>query len=164
MSSLGTKPKTKLSTTALRTFRRFLRPFSQPFKGCCCGVLRVSASLPPISVAILRSFRPSNRAPRINLFSVRALRARCQFGRSRKHDVGHVGDDVPDAGAIGDWLLPGNLRVSNLAWKVQVSHQPPEVGRLRSFFGSVPLPPVCCGTAWDADFRVHKIVIRFWCL
>ena len=36
------------------------------------------------------------------LCSTRAVRTRCQFGRSRKHDVGHVGGDVTDAGAIGD--------------------------------------------------------------
>ena len=44
--------------------------------------------------------------------------------------------------------------------RIWVSHQPPKVGQLRSFFGSVPLPPVWCGPAWDANFRVHKIVIR----
>ena len=40
----------------------------------------------------------------------------------------------------------------------------PKVGQLRSFLRTVPLSPVWCGLAWDADFRVHKIVIRFWCL
>ena len=73
-------------------------------------------------------------------------------------------ESIPDADAIGDWRLSCNHRVSNLASKVRVSHQPPEVGRLRSFFGSFPLPSVWCGSAWDADFRVYTIVIRFWCL
>ena len=37
------------------------------------------------------------------LSSARALEVRCQFGRSGKHDVGYIGGDVTDAGAIGDW-------------------------------------------------------------
>ena len=48
--------------------------------------------------------------------------------------------------------------------KAWVSHQPLELGRLWNFLSTVPLPPVWCGPAWDADFRVHEIVIRFWCL
>ena len=47
------------------------------------------------------SFHTGPRAP--TLRSAWALRARYQFGRSGKHDVGHVGGDVADAGAIGDW-------------------------------------------------------------
>ena len=88
-----------------------------------------------------------------------ALRARYQFGRSGKHDIGHIGDDVTDAGAIGGCWKCVNHRVRNLASKVRVSHQPPKVGQLRSFRGSVPLPPVWCGPAWAADFRVHETVI-----
>ena len=43
------------------------------------------------------------------------------------------------------------------------------INRLRSavfggFFGTVPLHPEWCGPAWDADGRVHEIMIRFWCL
>ena len=98
------------------------------------------------------------------LCSVRALRARYQFGRSGKHDVRYDGGDVNDAGAIEDWWECGNYRVRNLALKVRVSHQPPTVGQLRSFLDTVPLPPVWCGPAWDTDFRVHEIVIQFWCL
>ena len=37
------------------------------------------------------------------LCSTRALRARYHFGRNGKHGVGHVGGDVNDASAIGDW-------------------------------------------------------------
>ena len=81
-----------------------------------------------------------------------------------KHDVGHVGGDVSDARAIGDWWQCGNHPVRNLASKVRVSHQPPEVGRLRCFLGTVPLPPVQCGPAWDMNFRVYKVVVQFSCL
>ena len=37
-------PRKKLSTAALRTFRRFFQPSSRPFEDCCCEVLRVRAS------------------------------------------------------------------------------------------------------------------------
>ena len=40
----------------------------------------------------------------LTLCSVRALRARCQFGRSGKHALGHVAGDVINAGATGDLL------------------------------------------------------------
>ena len=80
----------------------FFQPSPRPFEGCCYGVLRVSVSSPPLPVAILRSSQPPHRAPAPTLCSARALRARYQFGRSGKHDVGHVGGDVTDAGAIGD--------------------------------------------------------------
>ena len=49
------------------------------------------------------SFHTGPRAP--TLCSVWALRARYQFGRSGKHDVGHVGGDVTDAGAIGLYIV-----------------------------------------------------------
>ena len=41
--------------------------------------------------------------------------------------------------------------------KVRVSRQPPEVSRFRSFLGTVPLPPVCCGPAWDAYFAYTRL-------
>ena len=43
------------------------------------------------------------------------------------------------------------------------SGQPSTAGGRPSseFLGTVPLPPVWCGPAWDADVRVHEIVIRF---
>ena len=44
----------------------FFQPFSRPFEGCCCGVLRVGASSPPLSVAMLRSSQLPHRAARIN--------------------------------------------------------------------------------------------------
>ena len=47
------------------------------------------------------------------------------------------------------------------ASKVRISYQSPEVGRLRSFLGTVPLSPVWCGPAWHANSRVYEIVIRF---
>ena len=31
-------------------------------------------------------------------------------------------------------------------------------------FGTVSLPPIWCGPAWDADFCVHEIMTQFWCL
>ena len=37
------------------------------------------------------------------LSSAQALGAWYRFGRSGKHDVGHVGGDATDAGAIGNW-------------------------------------------------------------
>ena len=37
------------------------------------------------------------------LYSARALRARYQFGRKGKHDVGRVGGDVTGAGVIEDF-------------------------------------------------------------
>ena len=162
--NLRTKSQKKLSTAALRTFRRFFQPSSRPFEGCCCGALRVDVSSPDLSVVMLRSSQLPHRAPRTNPVLRAALRARYQFGHSEKHDVGHVGGDVTDAGAIGDWWYCVNHRVRSLASKVRVSHQLPKVGQLRSFLGTVPLPPVWCGPASDADFRVHEIVIRFWCL
>ena len=44
----------------------FFQPSSQPFEGCCCGVLRVGASSPPLSVAVLRSSQLPQRVPRTN--------------------------------------------------------------------------------------------------
>ena len=44
----------------------FFQPSSRPFEGCCCGVLRVGASLPPLSVAMLRLFQVPHRALRTN--------------------------------------------------------------------------------------------------
>ena len=45
---------------------------------------------------------------------------------------------------------------------LNASHQPPEVGRLRSFFCAAPLFPTWCRPSWDADFRVYDIMIRIW--
>ena len=42
------------------------QPSSQPFEGCCCGVLFVGASSHPLSVAMLRSFQLPHRAPPTN--------------------------------------------------------------------------------------------------
>ena len=44
----------------------FFQPSSRPFEGCCCGVLRVGASLPPLSVAMLRLFQALHQALRTN--------------------------------------------------------------------------------------------------
>ena len=60
--------------------------FSPPFFVLCCGYL----SLHTMTRALTRCSAP-------------ALRARCQFSHSGKHDVGHVGGNVTDAGAIGGW-------------------------------------------------------------
>ena len=54
-----------------------------------------------LSYCVHLRFHIGPRAP--TLFTARALRARYQFDRSGKHDVGHVGGDITDAGAIGDW-------------------------------------------------------------
>ena len=117
-------------------------------------------SLLPCCVQL--SFHTGPRAP--TLCFAWALKARYQFGRSGKHDVGHVGGDVTDAGAIGEWRLCANHRVRNLASNVRVSHQPSQVGQLRSFLGTVSCPPVWYGPEWDTDFRVYEIVIQLWCL
>ena len=42
----------------------FFQPSSRPFEGCCFGVLRLGASSPPLSVAMLRSFQLPHWAPR----------------------------------------------------------------------------------------------------
>ena len=82
----------------------FFQPSSRPFEGYCCRVLRVRASSPPLSVDMLRSSQLPHTGPRApTLCSAWALRALYQFGRSGKHYVGHVGGDVTDAGAIGNW-------------------------------------------------------------
>ena len=44
----------------------FFQPSSRPFEGCCCGVLRVGASSPPLSVAMLRSFQLPHQDLRTN--------------------------------------------------------------------------------------------------
>ena len=63
--------------------------------------------------------------------------------------------------AMSPMQVPSRIGGSaSMASKVRVSNQPPKVGQLWSFLGTVPLPPVWCGPAWDADFRVHEIVIR----
>ena len=41
-----------------------------------------------------------NRIRALTLFPARALRVRCQFGLSGKHDTRHVGVDVTDVGAV----------------------------------------------------------------
>ena len=43
------------------------QPSSRPFVGCCCGVLRVGASLPLLTVAMLCSSQPPRQNPRTNL-------------------------------------------------------------------------------------------------
>ena len=116
--SLRTRSQNKFSTAALRAFRIFFP-----------AIFTVLFSLLPCCVHL--SLRTG---PRIStLCSARAFRARYQFGRSGKHDVGHAGGDAIDAGAIGDWGQYVNHRVRNLASMVRVSHQPPKVGQLRVF-------------------------------
>ena len=67
--------------------------------GFCAYVPPRLLSLLPCCVQL--SFHTGLRAP--TMFSALALRVRYQFRRSGKHDVGHVGGDVTDAGAIEDW-------------------------------------------------------------
>ena len=47
---------------------------------------------------------------------------RCQFSRSGKHDMSHVGDDVTDTDVIEDWWYFDNYLVCNLASMVWISH------------------------------------------
>ena len=47
--------------------------------------------------------------------------------------------------------------------RVRVSNEPLVVGCPRSFLCTLP-PPVRCGSAWNVDFLLHEIVIRFWYL
>ena len=65
--------------------------------GFCAKVPPHLLSLLPCCVHLSPYIGP--RAP--TLCSARALKARWQSGR--RHHVGHVGGDVTDAGAIGDW-------------------------------------------------------------
>ena len=70
------------------------------------AVVRFCAYVPPRLLSLLLccvylNLHTGSRPP--TLCSARALRARGQFGRSGKHDVKHVGGNVTDAGAIGDW-------------------------------------------------------------
>ena len=93
----------KLSTAALRTFRRFFPSIFTAFRrlllwGSARRCLLASSLLP---CCVHLSFHTGPRAP--TLCSAWALRARYQIGRSGKYDFGHVGGDVTDAGAIGDW-------------------------------------------------------------
>ena len=67
--------------------------------GFCAEVAPCLLSMLPCCVYL--SLHTGPGAP--TLCSARAFRARYQFGRSGKHDVGHVGGDATDAGAIGDW-------------------------------------------------------------
>ena len=74
------------------------------FSGWCFSTLRSRARyLPSVFVllpcCVYFSLHTGLRA--LTVCSARALTARYQFG-SRKDDVGHVGGDVPDVGAIGD--------------------------------------------------------------
>ena len=76
-----------LSKVALVGFRAWTFPRLISLLPCCAPL----------------GLQTRTRSP--TLCSSRAVRTWCQFGRSRKHDVGHVGGDVTDAGAVGDrWL------------------------------------------------------------
>ena len=56
VSRLRTESQKKLSSRQpCARFEVFFQPFSRPFEGCFCGVLRVGASSPSLSVAMLRS-------------------------------------------------------------------------------------------------------------
>ena len=72
------------------------------------------------------------RAP--TLYSARALRARCQSGRSRKHDVGHVGGDVT-GGAIEGWRYCGSNQCVSI-WHRRFGSA---INRLRSALFGVSL-------------------------
>ena len=48
---------------SLANLPEIFQPPSRPFKGCCCGVLRVGASSPLLSVARLRSSQPPRPRP-----------------------------------------------------------------------------------------------------
>ena len=80
---------------------------------------------------------------------MRGLRVRWQFGRTAVKSMMSAMSvamslmQVPSG--IGGGA--GTIAFRNLASKVRVSHQPPEVGRLRSFLGTIPPPKVWCGPA-----------------
>ena len=151
-------PQKKLITAALRTFRRCLPAIFTDFQrlllwgsgrrrlldfSLCCLVEFISASTHARTRAQILS-------------STRVLGARCQFARSEKHDASHVGGDVTDAGVIVEGSLYGNHCARNLASKIRVSHQPPEVGRPRRVLGTLPPTPVWCGPTWNAKFCVRQ--------
>ena len=81
--------------------------FPSHFRGLSkAAVVGFWAWVPPRLLSLLPccvnlSFHTGPRA--LNPCSVWALRARYQIGRSGKYDIGHVGGDVTDADAIGDW-------------------------------------------------------------
>ena len=50
----GRSPKKSSARQPCAPSEVFFQPSSRPFEGCCCGVLRVGASSPPLSVAMLR--------------------------------------------------------------------------------------------------------------
>ena len=59
-------PKEAQHGSLVHLMKFFFQPFSRPFKGCCCGVLCVGATSPPLSVTMLRSFQLPHRTPRTN--------------------------------------------------------------------------------------------------
>ena len=117
-------------------------------------------SSPPLSVAMLRLSQPPRQNLAPALPSVRALRARSQFGRSGKQKVSHVGGE-----SLMQKLFGINVSAAIIGFetRVRVSNEPLVVGCPRSFLRTLP-PPVRCGSAWNVDFLLHEIVIRFWYL
>ena len=148
VSTLRSRSQTKLTTAALRTSRRFFPAIFTAFRRLLLlGSARrclLASSLYCHAVFISASTPgPAHQT--------RAPRGRLEHGNN--------------SAAVESMTSAMSVVMSLMQVpKVRVSHQPPKVGRLRSFLGTVYLPPVWCGPAWDADFRVHEIVIRFWCL
>ena len=146
---------------SLRTFCRVFQPSSRPFEGCWCEVLRVGSPSPPLCchAAFISASTPGSAhepcAPRGRL----------------KRDAGSAAvESMTSAMSVTMSVMqvPSGIggsaaTIAFASWH-RGSDQPPEVGRLRSFLGTVPLSPIWCGPTWDADFRVYEIVIRFCCL
>ena len=59
-------PKEAQHDSLAHLLQVFFQPSSQSFERCCGGVLREGSSLPPLSVAMLRSSQPPHRSLRTN--------------------------------------------------------------------------------------------------
>ena len=62
----GRSPRRSSVRQPCKPFEGFCQPSLWPFKGFYCGDLHVGASLPPLSVVMLRSSHPPHEASRTN--------------------------------------------------------------------------------------------------
>ena len=60
----GRRFRTSSPRQPLEPSKECYQPSSRLFRGFCCGALRVGASWPPLSVAMLRSSQPPQQDPR----------------------------------------------------------------------------------------------------
>ena len=161
VSSLPTKSQTKLSTAALRTFLRFFPAIFTTFRRLllwgsarrcllasspCCHAAFISASTPGPAH---QPCTPRGHLERgANSTAVKSMTSAMSVAMQVASEIGGNASTI----AFATWHQRFGSVISRL--------------RSASFGVSLilPLPPVCCGPAWDADFRVHEILIRFWCL